>query len=362
MTGTYLDGHAKREKGIDKLLKLVAPGTPLREGINNVLRANTGGLIVIGHNDEMKDITEGGFPINASFTPANLYELAKMDGAIILNDRVSKILIANAQLHPDPKTPSAETGMRHRTAERVARQTGNLVIAVSQRRNIITLYQGTIKYIVRDMNVILAKSNQAIQTLEKYKNAFEQRIITLGLLEYEEVVSLEEVISILHNVEMILRNKNEILEYINELGSEGRLLQLQLTELLADFEEEVILLMKDYHQAEDQDSREIYNKLQDLSKMELLEDNVILKLLGYSNQVNVEDIISPRGYRILHKISRLPPLIIENIVERFDGLREILHASLDELDDVEGVGEVRAKKIKDGLRKVQEQLFINRYH
>lgn len=361
MTGTYLDGYLKREKGIDKLLKLVAPGTPLRDGINNVLRANTGGLIVIGYNDEMKEITEGGFPINAPFSPANLYELAKMDGAIILNDKATKILIANAQLHPDPKTPSAETGMRHRTAERVARQTGNLVIAVSQRRNIITLYQGTIKYIVRDMNVILAKSNQAIQTLEKYKNALDQKITTLGLLEYEEVISLAEVVSTLHNVEMILRNQNEISEYINELGTEGRLLQLQLTELLTDFEEEVILLIKDYHNDSEQDPRVVFNKLQELSKMELLEDSVILKLLGYNAQVNMEDILSPRGYRILHKISKLPPLVIENLVDRFNGLREILHASLDDLDDVEGVGEVRAKKIKEGLRKIQEHLFINRY-
>lgn len=353
----------KGKEEITELLKLVAPGTPVREGINNVLRAATGGLVILGYNDEVKDITDGGFLINCPFSPANLYELAKMDGALILNEKGTKIILANAQLIPDPKIPSVETGMRHRTAERVAKQTGKLTIAVSQRRNIITLYKGNVRYTLHTISEMLTKANQAIQTLEKYKVAWNQGITNLGLLEFEDAVSLSEVVSVLHNVEMVLRNKNELLNYIIELGKEGRLIQLQLTELLSDLEDEALMLIKDYHHNEHQDPRIILEKLQELSNnAQLLEDSVILKLLGYSTQVNMDEIIYPRGYRILHRIPRLPLLIIENLIEVFRDLTGVVHASLEELDEVDGIGEVRAKKIKSGLKRIHENLYINRHH
>ncbi len=357
-----MEDFPKRTKGLVDLLKLVAPGTPIREGINNVLRAETGGLIILGYNEEMKEITDGGFLINCPFSPAHLYELAKMDGALILNENGTKIVLANAQLIPDPKIPSVETGMRHRTAERVAKQTGHLAIAVSQRRNIITLYQGDLRYTLRTISDILTKANQAIQTLEKYKIAWNQGITNLGLLEFEDSVSLSDIVSVLHNVEMALRNKNELLNYINELGSEGRLIQVQLTELLSDLEEEAQLLIKDYHHDKDQNPRVVLKKLQELSNIELLEDSVILKLLGYSAQANMEEIVYPRGYRILNKIPRLPLLVIENLIEAFQHFSGVLDASLEELDEVDGIGEVRAKKIQHGLKRIHENLYVSRHH
>ena len=183
-----------------------------------------------------------------SILTSYLYELAKMDGAIILNETGSKILFANAQLVPDPSIDSIETGMRHRTAERVAKQTASLVMAISQRRNVITLYQGNLRYTLKDIGVILTKANQAIQTLEKYKAVWNDGITNLGILEFEEVVTMSEVVHVLHSVEMVLRIKNEIVSYIHELGTEGRLIRLQLTELLADLEAEAALLIKDYYQ------------------------------------------------------------------------------------------------------------------
>lgn len=186
---------------IQNLLKLVAPGTPLRAGIDNVLRANTGGLIVLGYNNEMMNIVDGGFFINSDFSPAYLYELAKMDGAIILSEDGKRILYANTQLVPNNNISSSETGIRHRSAERVAKQTGNLTISISQRRNVITLYQGEYRYSLKDIGVILTKANQAIQTLEKYKSVLDQSITNLGALEFEQLVTFSDLVQVIHRIQ-----------------------------------------------------------------------------------------------------------------------------------------------------------------
>ncbi|QST00162.1 DNA integrity scanning protein DisA [Pontibacillus sp. ALD_SL1] len=350
-----------RESMIGDILKFVAPGTPLREGIDNVLRANTGGLIVLGYNDKVQQLVDGGFHIQSSFTPAHLYELAKMDGALILNEKASEILFANAQLIPDPSISSTETGMRHRTAERVAKQTGELVIAISQRRNVITLYKSNLKYSLKDIGVILTKANQAMQTLEKYKNVLDQGVTNLGALEFEEMVTFSEVLQVIHRIEMVLRIKNEILGYVNELGTEGRLIQLQLTELVSNIENEARLLLKDYSKYGDYEPHYILKKLQEVTNTELMEDAKILKLLGYPSNTKVDDPVTPRGYRILDKIPRLPFLIVESMVEEFGTLNDVVKASAKELVKVDGIGEVRAGKIKEGLNRIQEQLFIDRH-
>ncbi|MCM3715712.1 DNA integrity scanning diadenylate cyclase DisA [Halalkalibacter oceani] len=352
----------RRNEFIQSVLKLVAPGTPLRAGIDNVLRAKTGGLIVIGYHNDMPSIVDGGFFINCDFSPAYLYELAKMDGAIILSDDGKKILYANTQLVPNNGIPSNETGIRHRTAERVAKQTGNLVVSISQRRNVITLYQGDYRYSLKDIGVILTKANQAIQTLEKYRAVLDQGITNLGALEFEQLVTFHEVTQVIHRVQMVLRIKREILNYVNELGDEGRLITMQLSELVADTEKEAVWLLKDYVKDRKQDVNEILKELTKLQAEELLDEHEIVKALGYGKNINIqEQSVSPRGYRILNRIPRLPSAIIENLIEKYDDLTSIMFASTEELDEVEGIGEARAKLIKDGLTRIQEQLFVDRH-
>ncbi|MBE3571174.1 MAG: DNA integrity scanning protein DisA [Bacillales bacterium] len=350
----------KKEKTISDILKLVAPGTPIREGIDNVLRAKTGGLIVMGYNEKVKELVDGGFHIDCAFTPSNLYELAKMDGAIILNETGTKVILANAHLAPDSSIPSSETGMRHRTAERVARQTNSLVIAISQRRNVITLYQGKFRYALKDIGVILTKANQAIQTLEKYKMVLDQAIANLTMLEFEELVTYSDVLQVLHKIEMVLRIKKELLAYLSELGVEGRLIQLQMNELLSDMEDEAMLIIRDYSKDRQVKPFEVLFKFQELVTNELLDDSVLLKLLGFSGHVPIEEGIYPRGYRALSKIPRLPIVIIENLITKFHWLPEIVKADVDKLDDVEGIGEVRARKIKEGLRLIKDQMLADR--
>ncbi|MGM0855309.1 MAG: DNA integrity scanning diadenylate cyclase DisA [Bacillota bacterium] len=355
-----MEDKKAREKSMSDILQFVAPGAPIRDGIDNVLRANTGGLIVVGYNDKVKSVLDGGFHINCAFSPSYLYELAKMDGAIILNEAGTKIILANAQLAPDVYVPSTETGMRHRTAERVARQTNALVIAISQRRNVITLYQGNFRYALKDISVILTKANQAIQTLEKYKVVLDQSISNLSVLEFEELVTQSDLLQVLHRFEMVLRIKNELLTYLSELGVEGRLIRLQMNELLADIEDEAMLIIRDYSQERNIKPFELLYKFQELVHSEVLEDNVLLKLLGYHGYVHHDDAIYPRGYRVLNKIPRLPIVIIENLITRFETLPNVVSASVDDLDEVEGIGEVRARKIKEGLKLIKEQTFADR--
>ncbi|MFC7442693.1 DNA integrity scanning diadenylate cyclase DisA [Laceyella putida] len=352
----------QREKVSSEILRLIAPGTTLREGLDNVLGAKTGALIVIGYDDSVREIVDGGFHIDCPFTPAYLYELAKMDGAIILSNDGKRILYANAQLVPSSDIPSTETGIRHRTAQRTAKQTGKLVVSISQRRNIITLYKGSFRYALKDIGVILTKANQAIQTLEKYKSVLDQTTTNLTALEFEELVTLSEVALVLQRVEMVLRIKREIETYIHELGTEGRLISMQLEELVSDVEEEAELLIRDYGPHAEVNPQTVFHELKKLSADELLEHTHLVRMLGYMGNVNIqEESVSPRGYRILNKIPRLPSNIIYKLISRFENLSRIMMATIDELDEVEGIGDVRARTIKEGLKRIQEQVFIDRH-
>lgn len=347
---------------MNDLLRLVAPGTAFRDGLENVLRAKTGGLIVVGYSPEVMEVVEGGFSINCDFTPNYLYELAKMDGAIILSEDLKRILYANTQLIPDSSISSSETGIRHRTAERVAKQTGKLVVSISQRRNIITLYQGALRYALKEIGVILTKANQAIQTLEKYRSVLNQSLTNLTASEFEELVTLPEVVNVIQRVEMVIRIKMEIKRYINELGTEGRLISMQMEELVSNMEEEAWELYRDYARGDDEETiRELILGLKRSSDDELLDVHHITRLLGYpSSAATSEEIVAPRGYRVLGKIPRLPNVIIHNLIERFEQLPGIMMASIEELDEVDGIGEARARTIKEGLKRLQEQAFIDR--
>lgn len=344
-----------------RLLRKVAPGTPLRDGLENVLRAKTGALIVVSDKPEVMEIAEGGFVINADFTPAALYELAKMDGAIILSEDTKKIIAANTQLIPDLVIPSTETGIRHRTAERVAKQTGALVISISQRRGIITLYKGSLKYVLRDIGVILAKANQAIQTLEKYRAVLDQVILELSILEFEYNVTLYDVCKTIQRVEMVMRVVKEIERYISELGTEGRLITMQMEELVVNVETNGILIIQDYANETDKLPEQILEMISSWPAEDLLDLALIARALGYSgNQSILEQNVVPRGYRLLRKIPRLPVPVIENLVNEFKTLQNIMQATIEQLDDVEGIGEVRARSIKDGLCRYRDKLLQDR--
>jgi len=345
------------------MLRRVAPGTPIYEGLENIIRARTGALIVIGDSDKVLSLCNGGFRLDTDFDPSSLYELAKMDGAIVLSSDMKRIVYANTQLVPDPDIPSSETGTRHRTAQRMAKQTGHLVIAISQRRNMITLYKDNLKYVMHDIGVVLAKANQALQTLENYKSVLNRVLSNLSVLEFENVVTLFEVVVVIQRMEMVRRVADEIERYICELGTEGRLVKMQLEELMVDVEDEGLYVINDYMvESKDRTAETVSEEISEWSSEDLLDLAMIGRALGYAGAMNTLDIpVTPRGYRILSKIPRLPYAVIENLVHRFGDLQSILRASIEELDEVEGIGEVRAKAIKEGLRRVREQLLLDRH-
>lgn len=348
-----------KDKELKKILKIVSPGTHLREGLENILRAKTGGLIVLGDSDDVMSIVDGGFKIDSVYTPAYIYELAKMDGAIILSSDLKRILYANTQLQPSVNMGTFETGTRHRTAQRVAKQTEKITIAISQRRNMITLYKGDVRYILKDTNEVISRANQAIQTLEKYVAVLEKVVNNLNVLEFQDLVSMFDVATAIQRTEMVMRIVEEIEIYIVELGNEGRLISMQLDELIKDIEDDGIMMIKDYCK-DGIDYESAYREVQKLDYKELLEIEYIAKELGYSGDALVDTLVSSRGNRILNKIPRIPSNVIDNMIKHFKYISNVLNASTEDLDQVEGIGEARAKAIKSSIKRLKEQVSINK--
>ena len=342
---------------------MVAPGTALRDGIDNVVDARTGALIVIGDVDEVSFLFSGGIKLEIDYSPSFLYELAKMDGAIALSSNATKIVHVNVQLTPDPTILTMETGTRHRTAERVSKQTDSMVVAVSERREVVSLYVDGMKYILEDIPVVLAKANQALATLDKYRSRLDQVSTRLTALEFEGGVTLHDVLTVLQRVELVTRMAVEIERYIVELGSEGRLIEMQLDETMVGVAADKAALVHDYLLEDTDDSfAVVLDQLARLPHQDLLDFGRLAELLGYDRKLNTLDYpVSPRGFRILGRIPRLPRLVVQRIVTEFGGLEELLAASDGELETVDGVGEIRAKDIREGLRRQQEINLVDRY-
>lgn len=345
----------RSEVFLDKM-KLMAPGTELYQGIENVLRAKTGALIVIGHNEQVSKIVSGGFTINTDFSASALYELAKMDGAVILSNDARRILYANVELSPDPSLQTTETGIRHRSAERTARQTGLAVVAVSQRRDVITLFRGPHKYVFQDENKLLAKANQALQTLEKYRRNLDEALKNLNTLEVLDKVTLGDVCLVIKLMEIIYRIADEIEIYTVQLGNEGRLVRMQLEELSASLDQEYRNVILDYENMEERFTLPLFGELMgSLSDEALLDHTRIADILGYREDEEVQDApLAPRGYRQLAHIPRLPQTIITKVIHHHADFQGMLRADSLDLEEVDGVGEVRARAIYEGLRRKKE--------
>lgn len=348
-------------ENITKILSKIAPGTPIRDGLENILKARTGALLLFtDDNDVIEKLVDGGFYIDEDYTSSKLYELAKMDGAIVLSGDMKKILFANAQLIPSYDISTTETGTRHRTAERTAKQTGELVISISQRRNIITLFKGNERYILEDTEVVLNKANQALQTLEKYKKVFDSKLNILNEYEFNDIVTLDNVLTVIQRAEMVMEIADEIQKNIAELGEDGRLIDMQLEQLIGGIEKEKMKIVKDYSIVQNKKDEEIIKELKSLEYEELLEEQNIAKILGYDSFENYEELaVYPRGYRILSKIPRVPSNIVENLVKTFRSFQHIIYAEIEDLDKVDGIGEVRARNIKSSLNRMKEQFVFD---
>ena len=344
-------------------LAAVAPGTPLREGIDRILQANKGALIVVGDGPEVLNICSGGFLLDAAFSPQRLSELAKMDGAIILASDASRIARANVHLVPNPNVPTSETGTRHRTAERVARSIDVPVVSVSEDMAIIAVYVGDEKHPLEAIPRLLVRANQALQTLERYRDRLDGVTASLSALEVEDLVTARDVVNVLQRTEMVRRIADEIAADIVQLGVDGRLVKLQLEELMGGVDDDRRLVMLDYFTSEgDWKLDQAMESLSGMSTEELLDATAVGSTLQLPGEaLDLDAGLQPRGYRLLARIPRLPESVVERIVGRFGTLQKIMRATIDDLDEVTGVGESRARAIKDGLSRLAESSILDRY-
>lgn len=348
-------------KEVLSMIKMTAPGTLLREGLDSIIRAGNGALIVVADPEKLTCLIDGGFRIDCEFKPAYLYELSKMDGAIVLNKDASRILLANTMLIPNPLIQTSETGTRHRAAERTAKEIGELVICISERRSTISLYKGNLKVVLRSPSEIMTYASNALQTLDKNRKVLQRELDKLTNLEFNDLCCYTDVINVIIRCEIATRIADEIRTCICELGVEGRLISIQLEELVVNIEDEELLLIEDYvcNSCGIQPA-EIMERLHRLSDDDLARHEVIFGMLGYdASAVSMDSPVSPKGFRALSKVARIPKSVQGNIICAFSNLKGIIAATAEQLDLVDGIGEQRARSINQGLKKIKERISLD---
>ena len=354
-----------RERRRRAALAALAPGTALRDGLERILRGSTGALIVLGYDETVESLCSGGFELNASFSATRLRELAKMDGAIVLDESGDSILRAAVQLVPDPSIPTEESGTRHRTAERVARQTGYPVISVSKSMRIIALYLEGTRRVLEDSAGILSHANQALATLERYRLRLDEIAGALSALEIEDLATARDVTAVAQRLEMVRRIAAGIEDYMVELGTDGRLLALQLNELMAGTAQSRELLVRDYVSVPPADraraTAAVLASLEQMPPDELLDSTAVAAVLGFTGPDGLEELASPRGYRLLALVPRIPRAAVDRFIEHFGGLQKVLAASVEDLQQVEGFDGPHARSLREGLSRLAESSILERY-
>ncbi len=354
----------ERDDVLRNVLATVAPGTWLRDGLERILRGNTGALIVIGWDNTVETLCTGGFPLDVEFSATRLRELCKMDGAVVLSTDGERIVRASVHLMPDPAIPTEESGTRHRTAQRVALQTAFPVISVSQSMRIISLYIGDRRYVLESVGELLGRANQAIATLERYKSRLDEVSNALSALEIEDLVTVRDAAIVSQRLEMVRRIADEVTGQVVELGSDGRLLALQLEELMAGVDADRDLIARDYVPTgrRSRSPAQVLSEIAELSAIDLLDLTLIARAMGLpSTPEGLDSAASPRGHRLLARVPRMPATILDRVVEHFGGLQKLLAASAEDLQVVDGIGESRARAVREAISRLAEVSIIDRY-
>lgn len=347
-----------RDESRRAALSVVAPGTALRDGLERIVRGNTGALIVLGYDPVVRDICSGGFELDAEFSATRLRELAKMDGAIVLDPMRGRIVRAAVQLVPDPRLPTEESGTRHRTAERVAKQTGFPVITVSKSMRTIAVFTRAERYVLEDSAALLTRAHQALETLERYKRRLDEASGALSALEIEDRATVGDIAVVAQRLEMVSRVTDEVSGYLVELGTDGGLLGLQLDELTSGTRREREFLLRDYAP---RDAGSGADQLAGLSADDLLDLGAVAAAAGLNVTAGLNRHVSPRGYRLLGHIPDVPPASAESLVDHFGGLQRLLSASAQDLREVRGLDAAVARNLREGLSRLAESALMGRY-
>jgi diadenylate cyclase len=350
---------ARPSQSLSQALSLLVPGRPLREALDRILQAKRGALIVIGDGPNVLGICSGGFILDTELVPQRLAELAKMDGAIVLSRDATRIARANVHLVPDASIPTSETGTRHRTAERVAKSLKLPVISVSAAMNVVTVYLGDEKHVVRSVSWLIDRANQALQVLERFRQRLDLVLVGLSASEVEDSVTLRDVTTALQRAEMVRRIAEEAQDHLLQLGEDAGLLRFQLQELTEGVDEERMLILKDYV-ARGRRPEAASKELEGLAPEALLDLLLVGRVLGFQGD-DLDIPVEPRGYRMLHRIPRFPEALVDRIVAQFSSLQKIMRASVGDLEEVGGVGAARARAVKDHLARLTQSSIFERY-
>lgn len=350
------------DESFNKIMDFLAPGKPLRKGIDRIIEANLGALIFLASKPEqyLEDgIIQLGFTLNSDFIPEKIYELAKMDGAIVLNNEANKILFANVQLNPDKNIASSQTGMRHRTAEKISNQTGDITIAVSKRRNAVSVFYKKKRHELLPEGIIFERLNQEITIAQRYKQSFFKQIEYLNNEESRKTVSLSDVAEILSKGLLTIKITQGVDKYLSELGEISGSVKLEYEEILRSIPKFVGAIIMDYHieDLEYQKSEDSIEIFKDVKLDELVNLYTISRMLGYevsSDDELEERNIVPRGYRILYS-TKLPTVAVKNVVENFENLPNLMEASFEDLTNVTGIGKRRAEIILGALNRKKKE-------
>jgi len=336
------DRNFEEESFLD-ILKIFSPGTAMRTALDDILRARMGALIVF-ETEDISKVMDGGFRINCKFSAQRLIELAKMDGAIVVSQDLKKILYANTLLVPSGKFKTNETGTRHKSAERTAKHLGTIVVAVSERKNKITLYWKEYKHVLQNSSEILRRATETLQILEKQKETFDELLSHLNVLEITDLVSSSDVCNVLQRMEIIRRIANNVRRYLVELGKEGIIVSMRLKELTKNLSLERDFVLEDYFLNENQ---KINSVLESMSFDFLLETSNIMRMIF--DELH-DKAVFPRGVRILRKTGFLEKDLLV-LINDFKTLGKIFDSEKEELEKVLG-----SKSLADSLRKEIENL------
>lgn len=333
-------------KTIIDFLKKVSPGTPLRSVIDDLIRSDLGALIVFD-SPELANIMDGGFRVNCRFTPQRLFELCKMDGAVVVSSDLKRIIFANVMLTPDPSITTNETGTRHRSGERAAKQANTFVVAVSERRKKITLYFPKTKYYLRTRDELLREVSTNLQVLEKQREIFDELVSKLTILEMSGLVSANDVCKTVQRAEIILHISETIKRHFAEIGKDGNIMNMRYKELLKGIEKAEEGILRDYGIISLKKSKTL---LSNFTFEGLLDSESIARLIL---EKTPEDNVSARGFRFLSHLN-MDEKEISMLVDSFGTLDKAFSASTEEIDQViKG----RGNSIKEGIGNLREQIL-----
>jgi len=322
------------------------PGQALRNGVDLIADKKTGALIVVGTSARLEKISSGGIALNnCSYTPEMLSELAKMDGAIVVDISVNNILKANVHLNPSDDIATSQTGTRHRTAERVSVETQLSVVAVSEESSTIKVFNGNDVNELEESSIIFGRVNESLQSVDRTRRRFDDAVLELGELEIENTLTNQQVLEVIQRGELLGRLSQQVRKEAIDLGEDSGLVMIQIDSLESGVRNTLDLVLKDHLPAKR--FRSIFKAVDEIANLTYEELNTIQHLGSVLFMEQLDEVSVSKGYRVLGRLPGLPDNLHDSLIQKFKTLPNLLNAPTDKLFEVEGIGRNRAQQLRE---------------